>query len=66
MLCELFLAEIRKSSRVPVIVLTARIDKRTGLGLAIAKELAARMGGEIFAKKEKGLLVIRVSLPRLQ
>jgi len=42
----------------------SRTDKRTGLGLAIAKELTTRMGGQISAHKADDLLVIRVLLPK--
>ena len=43
---------------------TSRTQKRTGLGLAIAGELVHKMGGEIVAKKEDGLLKIIVTLAR--
>lgn len=38
----------------------SRTSKNTGLGLAIAKELVARTGGQIAAKVEEDMLVIRV------
>jgi len=41
---------------------TARTNKRTGLGLAIAKELTQKMGGNISAEKNADLLVIKVCL----
>jgi len=42
----------------------ARTHKRTGLGLAIAKELTERMGGKISARQEEDMLVVRISLPQ--
>jgi len=42
---------------------TARTNKRTGLGLAIAKELTQKMGGSISAKKDGDMLVMKVCLP---
>jgi len=42
---------------------TSRTNKRTGLGLAIAKELTEKMGGCISATKEENMLVMRVRLP---
>jgi len=42
----------------------SRVGKNTGLGLAIAKELAERMGGGITAHVDGGLLAVRVSLRR--
>ena len=42
---------------------TVRNNKRTGLGLAIAKELTEKMGGCISAAKEENMLVMRVRLP---
>jgi len=41
----------------------ARTHKRTGLGLAIAKELTQRMGGQISANKEGDMLVVVITLP---
>jgi len=41
----------------------SRTSKNTGLGLAIAKELAVRMGGHITADLDGELFVIRVALP---
>ena len=40
----------------------SRTNKRTGLGLAIAKELTQKMDGTIAATKESGLLVMRVQI----
>ena len=40
----------------------ARTNKRTGLGLAIVKELTEKMGGDILAKVEGKMLVIRIKL----
>ena len=40
----------------------SRTSKNTGLGLAIAKELAERMGGSITARVDGGMLEIRVKL----
>lgn len=40
----------------------SRTSKNTGLGLAIAKELVVRMGGQIAANVEEDMLVIRVAL----
>ena len=42
---------------------TARTNKRTGLGLAIAKELTEKMGGYISATKGENMLVMCVRLP---
>jgi len=42
---------------------TSRANKRTGLGLAIAKELTEKMGGQISATKDGDMLVMRVCLP---
>jgi len=42
---------------------TSRTNKRTGLGLAIAKELIEKMGGNISASKDNDMIVMRVSLP---
>jgi len=42
----------------------ARTHKRTGLGLAISKELTEKMGGQITAKVENNMLVVRVRLPQ--
>ena len=42
----------------------ARTHKRTGLGLAIAKELTERMGGTISALQEDDMLVVRICLPQ--
>ena len=41
----------------------ARTHKRTGLGLAIAKELTEKMGGSISAEAERDMLAVRISLP---
>ena len=41
----------------------ARTYKRTGLGLAIAKELTERMNGRISAKNSEDLLLMHVCLP---
>ena len=41
----------------------ARTHKRTGLGLAIAKELTERMGGSVSAELTEGMLAVRVNLP---
>gem|GEM_PF-191796 len=41
----------------------SRTSKNTGLGLAIAKELAERMGGYISAYREADMLVMQVGLP---
>lgn len=43
---------------------TSRINKRTGLGLAIAKELVQKMGGSISATLDNNLFVMRVWLPK--
>ena len=40
---------------------TARTFKRTGLGLAIAKELISRMNGKIVALVEDDMLIVRIS-----
>jgi signal transduction histidine kinase len=40
----------------------SRTSKNTGLGLAIAKELVTRMGGNITANAEGDLLVMRMTL----
>jgi signal transduction histidine kinase len=40
----------------------SRTSKNTGLGLAIAKELVSRMGGQVSAVVDGDLLVIRVTL----
>ena len=42
---------------------TSRTNKRTGLGLAIAKELCEKMGSSISAAKDGDMLVMRVRLP---
>ena len=42
---------------------TARTNKSTGLGLAIATELTHRMSGKISAKKDDDMLVISIQLP---
>ena len=42
----------------------SRTSKNTGLGLAIAKEMTARMDGHISAAREGELLVLRVALPK--
>jgi len=41
----------------------ARTHKRTGLGLAIAKELTERMGGGISAEHRADMLVVGIALP---
>jgi len=41
---------------------TSRTNKRTGLGLAIAKELTEKMGGNISAQKIDDMVVISVQL----
>jgi signal transduction histidine kinase len=41
----------------------SRSNKRTGLGLAIAKELAGKMGGSISADKADNMLIISLRLP---
>jgi len=41
----------------------ARTHKRTGLGLAITKELTERMGGSVLAELGEGMLAISVILP---
>ncbi|MCL2405476.1 MAG: HAMP domain-containing histidine kinase [Defluviitaleaceae bacterium] len=43
----------------------ARTHKRTGLGLAIAKELTMRMGGTISAEVRNDMLTVCISLPGL-
>jgi len=40
----------------------SRTSKSTGLGLAIAKELVTRMGGQIMAETQGESLVVRVAL----
>lgn len=42
---------------------TSRTNKRTGLGLAIAKELIEKMGGQISAAKDENMLVLSIRLP---
>jgi len=42
---------------------TSRTSKNTGLGLAIAKELTERMGGNILAKTEGEYFIIQIHLP---
>jgi len=42
---------------------TSRTNKRTGLGLAIAKELTEKMGGSIYATKDRDMLIMCVHLP---
>ncbi|MCL2367707.1 MAG: HAMP domain-containing histidine kinase, partial [Oscillospiraceae bacterium] len=41
----------------------SRNNKNTGLGLAIAKELTERMGGQLLASKENDVLVMQIVLP---
>jgi signal transduction histidine kinase len=41
----------------------SRTSKNTGLGLAIAKELTERMGGQISAYREADMLVLQIKLP---
>jgi len=41
----------------------ARTNKRTGLGLAIARELLVKMGGSISAAKTEDLFVVYITLP---
>jgi len=42
---------------------SSRSNKNTGLGLAIAKELTERMGGQLTAHKEGDTLVMQIVLP---
>jgi len=41
----------------------ARTKGSTGLGLSVAKELAARMGGEISASVKDGMFIVRFVMP---
>jgi len=43
----------------------SRSNKSTGLGLAIAKELAERMGGRLSASREGDVLMMQVVLPQV-
>jgi len=41
----------------------ARTKGSTGLGLSVAKEQAARMGGEISASVKDGMFIVRFVMP---